>query len=284
MAQFTNQAQLSYGGTVLNSNVAVGEIREVLSAAKATTSSGYTVGEDVTYIVSIVNSGTSPYTGVTVTDSMGEYALATGTSVYPLTYVGGSARLYIDGVLQNAPTVAVDNTVTFSGINIPAGGNAVLVYEATPNSYAPLAVASSITNTATISGAGIVTPITVTETLPVTTAASLSITKQISPVPVNENGTLTYTFLIQNYGGTAVSAGENVIIRDTFDPLLSDISAALNGTALTTADYTYDTVSGVFATNAGVITVPAATFSQNATTGEWTVTPGLTTVTVSGTI
>ena len=73
MAQFTNQAQLSYGGTVLNSNVAVGEIREVLSAAKATTSSGYTVGEDVTYIVSIVNSGTSPYTGVTVTDSMGEY-------------------------------------------------------------------------------------------------------------------------------------------------------------------------------------------------------------------
>ncbi len=78
MAQFTNQAQLSYGGTVLNSNVAVGEIREVLSAAKATTSSGYTVGEDVTYIVSIVNSGTSPYTGVTVTDSMGEYALRDG--------------------------------------------------------------------------------------------------------------------------------------------------------------------------------------------------------------
>ena len=153
-----------------------------------------------------------------------------------------------------------------------------------PNSYAPLAVASSITNTATISGTGIVTPITVTETLPVTTAASLSITKQISPVPVNENGTLTYTFLIQNYGGTAVSAGENVVLRDTFDPLLSDISATLNGTTLTTADYTYDTVSGVFATNAGVITVPAATFSQNATTGEWTVTPGLTTVTVSGTI
>ena len=81
-----------------------------------------------------------------------------------------------------------------------------------------------------------------------------------------------------------MSAGENVILRDTFDPLLSDISAALNGTALTTADYTYDTVSGVFATNAGVITVPAATFSQNAMTGEWTVTPGLTTVTVSGTI
>ena len=34
MAQFTNQAQLSYNNATINSNVAVGEVLEVLSANK----------------------------------------------------------------------------------------------------------------------------------------------------------------------------------------------------------------------------------------------------------
>jgi hypothetical protein len=34
IAQFTNQAQLSYNNTVVNSNVVVGEILEVVSANK----------------------------------------------------------------------------------------------------------------------------------------------------------------------------------------------------------------------------------------------------------
>ena len=34
MARFTNQAQLRYGDSVANSNIAVGEILEVLSATK----------------------------------------------------------------------------------------------------------------------------------------------------------------------------------------------------------------------------------------------------------
>ena len=34
MAQFTNQAQIRYGNAVANSNIAVGEILEVLSASK----------------------------------------------------------------------------------------------------------------------------------------------------------------------------------------------------------------------------------------------------------
>ena len=35
MARFTNQAQLRYGNAVTNSNVAVGEILEVLSATNS---------------------------------------------------------------------------------------------------------------------------------------------------------------------------------------------------------------------------------------------------------
>ena len=41
MARFTNQAQLRYGDEVTNSNVAVGEIREVLSATKTAVRDSY---------------------------------------------------------------------------------------------------------------------------------------------------------------------------------------------------------------------------------------------------
>lgn len=58
MAQFTNQAQLAYGNSVTNSNIAVGEILEVLSAAKTAVRSSYAQNDTVTYIVSAVISGT----------------------------------------------------------------------------------------------------------------------------------------------------------------------------------------------------------------------------------
>ena len=44
MAQFTNQAQLSYNGGVINSNVAIGELLEVVSATKTAVMDDYTRG------------------------------------------------------------------------------------------------------------------------------------------------------------------------------------------------------------------------------------------------
>ena len=41
-----------------------------------------------------------------------------------------------------------------------------------------------------------------------------------------------------------------------------------------TTQYTYDAATGVFATAAGVVTVPAATFTQDAATGAYSTTPG----------
>ena len=41
MARFTNQAQLRYGNAVTNSNIAVGEILEVLSATKTAVRNTY---------------------------------------------------------------------------------------------------------------------------------------------------------------------------------------------------------------------------------------------------
>ena len=48
MAQFTNQATLSYNGSVVNSNVAVGEILEALSAQKTAVRETYVAGDTIT--------------------------------------------------------------------------------------------------------------------------------------------------------------------------------------------------------------------------------------------
>ena len=78
MARFTNQAQLRYGNAVTNSNIAEGEILEVLSATKTAVRATYGQNDNVTYIVSIVNSGTIPVTGLTLTDNLGAYTFGTG--------------------------------------------------------------------------------------------------------------------------------------------------------------------------------------------------------------
>ena len=283
MAQFTNQATLSYNNAVINSNIAVGEILEVLSAAKTAVRDEYIQNDTVTYVVSIVNAGPTAFSGLTLTDDLGAYPFGTGT-VTPLSYVSGTILYYTNGVLQPAPAVTAGPPLVVSGITVPAGGNATIIYEAQVNQFAPAALDSTIINTAVISGGGI-TPITVTETIGALSEPLLTITKSVSPVPVTENGRLTYTFLIQNTGNTAVVATDNAVITDIFDPILSDLAVSFNGTAWTEGpNYVYDETTGTFTTVAGNITVPAATYQQDPTTGAWIVNPGVSTLVISGTV
>ena len=283
MARFTNQAQLRYGNSVANSNIAVGEILEVLSATKTAVGDSYKQDDSVTYVVSIVNSGTTPITGLTLTDNLGEYEFG-ATTLLPLTYIEGTIVYYVNGVLQAAPTVTPGTPLTVTGISVPAGGNATIVYETRANAFAPLTPGSEITNTATISGVGL-TSIAVQETIMVESEPLLTITKSVSPVPVTENGTLTYTFLIQNNGSAEANADTGIVITDTFNPILKNLTVSYNGTTLTEGtDYTYDETTGEFATVAGKITVSAGTFTQDTTSGTWNVNPGTGTLVVTGTI
>lgn len=285
MAQYTNQAQLSYKNTVLNSNVAVGEILEVLSASKTAVRDSYSRNDDVTYVISIVNSGTTAFTGLTVSDDLGAYEFNGGT-LYPLEYAEGSVRVYINGVLQTAPpTVTSLQPLVFSGLSLPANSNMTIIYEAVTTRFAPLSAAGTITNTAVISGDGAGTQVTATATVTAKAEPDLTINKSIEPAVVTENGTVTYTFTIQNYGNTATAATDNVSVTDTFDPLLSNLSVAFNGTAWTEGtDYTYDAAAGLFTTVPGKITIPAATYAQDAETGIWSITPGTGILTVRGTL
>ena len=284
MAQFTNQAQLSYNNATVNSNVAVGEILEVLSANKIAVTNTYTPGGDVTYVISAVNSGAAPLSGLTVTDNLGAYPFSE-TTLYPLSYKDGSVRLYINGVLQAAPSVTAGPPLVFNNITIPANSNMVLVYEANVTSFAPLGESDSVINTATITGGGLSTPLTVNETVTPVAEPMLSITKSINPVPVTENGVVTYTFQIRNNGNAPADTAANVTLTDTFLPVLSGLTVLLDGVALAEGTgYTYAITEGDFATVPGVITVPAATYTQDPVSGVWSVIPGVTTLTVSGTI
>jgi len=105
MASFTNFATLIYNGGTSNSNTVTGELLETLTLTKTAASSRYTARDNVTYVLSLVNGGTTPLTELALTDNLGGYAFGTDT-VYPLTYNEGTLRVYVNGVLQTTPTVA----------------------------------------------------------------------------------------------------------------------------------------------------------------------------------
>ncbi len=284
MATFFNQATLSYNGNTTNSNIVTGELVETLSATKTAVSDTYNVGDIVTYIVSIVNSGMRAFTNLTLTDNLGEY-MVNSTTVTPIEYVEGSVKYYINGVLQDAPETTAGPPLVISGIDVPAEGNVLVVYAARVNDFAPLEQGGQIVNRASIDGCQISCPIVVEETITVAEESVLTISKAICPETVTENGEITYTLVIQNTGNTPVVATDDAIVTDTFDPILNPISVTFNDTVWTEGtNYTYDETTGEFATLPGQITVPAATYTQDETTGQIIVTPGVAVIQITGTI
>ena len=284
MAIFSNQATLTYNGNSTNSNIAYGEILDVLVATKTAVEGTYTPGQIVTYVVTLRNTGNAALTGLTVTDDLGGY-LFNGITVYPLTYEAGSVALFTNGVPQAAPAVAPGPPLVFSGITVPAGGDVVLVYQARANAYADPAPGGTIVNTVTVTGDGLSAPITASETVEVDVAPVLTISKSITPAQVVDNDRVTYTFVIQNSGNQAVVATDNAAITDTFDPILTALAVSFDGVAWTQGvQYNYDEATGLFTTVPGQILVPAATYTQDPVTGIYTETPGIATLVVTGTI
>ena len=280
MPTYQNRATLSLGNTVINSNVVQGEITEVLRITKTAIGRQYVPGDTVTYAVSVVNTGTAAYTGLTLTDDLGEYTFGTGSRI-PLTYVEGSVLVYVNGVLQTAPTVNEPFVIT--GLTVPAGGNLLVLYSAEVNRFAPPAAGSAILNTVTLTGGGLSAPITAEETITAEDSPSLTITKSLSPAVITENGTVTYTFVIQNTGNTPVVATDDAVITDIFETTATGLEVTFNGETWTEGEeYTYDNATGLFTTT-GPVTVPAATYTQDLETGEWILQPGVSELVITAT-
>ncbi len=284
MAIFTNQATLTYQGNSTNSNIAYGEILDVLVATKTSVEGSYTPGQLVTYVVTLRNTGNASLTGLVVTDDLGGYVF-NGATVYPLTYEVGSVALFTNGVPQAAPTVTAGPPLVFSNITVPAGGDVVIVYQAQANTFANPAVGGSIDNTVTVTGDGLSAPITATATVVAKAEPVLSISKSITPSQVVDNDRVTYTFVIQNSGNQAVVATDDAAITDTFDPILTALAVTFDGVAWSQGvQYNYNELTGLFTTVPGQILVPAATYVQDPITGAYTSTPGIATLIVTGTI
>ncbi len=281
MPTFTNKATLSYNGKTVDSNTVTGTYTEALTVTKNALTDTYGSSSTLTYIVSLVNAG-GTVGDVSITDDLGAYPFDTGT-VYPLAYVDGSVAYYVNGVLQGTPTVTSVQPLVISGLSVPTGGNALLVYEASVTEFAPLGADATIVNTATVNGVG-TESLTASETVSAEAGPFLTITKGLTPTTVPESGVITYTFTIQNTGNTEAVATDNIVVSDLFDPILTITGVTLNGQALSEpTGYTYNATTGEFATVQSVITVPAATYMQNAD-GSYTVIPGEAVLTVTGTI
>ena len=284
MAIFSNQATLNFKGTSTNSNIAYGEILDILTATKLSVEGTYTPGTLVTYVVTLRNTGNTVLSNLTITDDLGGYTFG-GATVYPLSYEAGSAVLLIDGVPQAAPVVTAGPPLVVSGISIPAGSDAVLVYQARANEFANPAMCGTITNTVTITGNGLNGPVTATATVTATAAPVLTITKSITPTQVVDNDRVTYTFVIQNAGNQAVVATDDATISDVFDPILTALAVTFHGAAWTQGvNFDYIEATGQFTTLPGQLVVPAATYTQDPVTGAYTVNPGIATLVVSGII
>lgn len=284
MAVFSNQATLTYNGVATNSNIAYGEILDILEVSKISVEGVYREGSVITYAVSLQNTGSVNLTSLTVTDDLGAYEF-NGATVYPLDYVDGSVKLFVNGDLGLAPAVTAGPPLAFSGISIPANGDAVLIYQALANNFADPQVGGTIENTVTVSGNGLNVPATASATVDVSAEPVLTIAKSITPSQVVDNDRVSYTFILENTGNQELDATGNAQITDTFDPILTDLTVVFNGVTWTEGvEYNYDEATGLFSTVAGQITVPAATYTQDPVSGSYSQSPGVSTLVITGTI
>lgn len=280
MAKFINQATLELNGATIRSNVVEGEITPTLAVEKYALQDTYRKDDKVTYVVSLVNNALTELTGMTLTDDLGAAAEG-GVAYIPLDYVPDSLLILRDGVPYEDYT-QTGGGVEINGLSLPAGSNMVIAYEANVNEFAPLEAGGAITNTVTLSGGSLSMPVTASKTITVDNSPALTIEKSLFPAQVMEDGVLTYTFTIRNYGAE-VTADSGLAFRDAFNPKLVDPTVQQDGTDVPADQYGYD-ADDVFFINAGYLTVPAAVVSRDPASGREVVIPGETVITVSGTI
>ena len=282
----TNQASIvfSSNGTIgqATSNLASVTLQGPFEVTKTALDTAYRQGEQITYVVTVTNSSSAPLTNITITDDNGAFSLASGATVYPLTYVGPT-NVYVNGLFSQNLTPQITQTQTVWTLpSLAANSTATLLYKMEPNQYAALVSGSSITNTIRVTNPTITEPTVATHTLPVASYSDVSILKAMTPDPVTEGAPLTYTFTMYNYGNTPAT---NVVLTDSFAPAPETITnVSVNGTALAATDYTYASpVLTVPSTTGQAITIPAATYTTSQS-GEITVNPGILTLSATGII
>ena len=277
----TNQASIRYrygdtDATAL-SNIATASLAQPLNVDKSSLESVYRAGDELTYILSVTNGGTTALTNVTLQDNLGTFTQGTA-QITPLTFVP-DALLFIDGVNNGVITPAItDNSITFTVPSLPAQSTAMILYKVTPNGFAPLAQDTQITNTVTASADSVTESVTDSLTVTADIYADVTIFKSMT----TDGDTITYTFDITNSGN---APAEDIVLTDAFDPAPASITVSVNGTVIPATDYTY--AGGVLTlpnATGDTLTLPPAAITTDPVTGAVSVTPSSLTVTVVGTL
>lgn len=285
MAIINNTASVFYvygesGSNTAVSNVATTNLLEnySLQISKLTLNSSFRPGENLTFILSVTNTGTLPLFGVTITDDLG------GSSA-PLSFVEGSASQNIDGtILQIIPTSTNPLVFTLSS-PLEAGETVTITYIAQVVSALDDSV-DSITNTASAlahegsdTGEIITTDFPASVTVEKDNYALITVTKSVSDNEISEGEQFGYSLILENSGNMPANG---VTITDTLPSgfVISSITSESNGSIITFDESAYsvdpstNTLTLPTAESGVIITVPASSEQGD----------GVVTITINGSI
>jgi len=277
-----NRAQITYtyGGnqdTVLSNQTNTTLIDQyTMEVTKQALTTEIRAGGSVTYVLRMENTGSGILYNPTFIDDLGKGMMTEA----PLSYVEDSALFYQNGnQVTGSAAVSTDGVTFTSPVILQPGDNLIVVYNALTSEGQAEAIVNTIEGEAN-SGSATGTVITDTDSETVTpqSFANVSIFKNADRATVVSGDTLVYTFTLMNTGTQAADSISFVDdLPDEFT--VTSVSYTVNGvtTSISNADYTIETGNILVipaAQSSLVIGVPAAT----------SVGPGITTITVTGTI
>ncbi len=268
-----NRAQLTYDGSAVvlsnQTNTTLVDTNTMEMTKKAVDMS-VAAGSDAVYVVRLENTGANSLTNISITDDLGMGAL---------TYSENTAQFYINGSSVTGTAAASMGSVVFTTTEtLEPGDNFIVVYAASVGADQTEPITNTVTANAT-AAAPVSAAVTATadETINITAVPNVSIFKSADKDTVTSGDTLTYTFTLMNTGS---AAAENVKFTDVLPPEFTVQTVSYNtggqDTPITPTDYTFQGGTLTIPSETGSLTlsVPAATSDG----------PGITTITVTGTI